>query len=336
MGSRELPSSGAGDKERLRLALAVGLGPVLRGWLPGQRWFRSKGRVVRGVRVSDAVPLDPDSGTPWLVLAEVEFAEGSPATYALLIRLGGAGADGSLGAVDAGGGVVPVHDALDDPAACQALLHRFARGGSAGLASDRLRFTRTGAFPESALALPPASMRRLGGEQSNTCVVFGDALVLKVFRQVEPGFQAGLGERTEQRNEAAQGLGVLAEPNAFPLRGDLGFQGLFLVGGRLGDHGGNPAASPDIRPGANCRLIDHADQLAVAFHGPEIEVSLEGVLQPALLLAALGLILVPLLRPRRRQTRVVVCTLADTRRASRFMDANRLKIFEGSLWQRRQ
>jgi maltose alpha-D-glucosyltransferase/alpha-amylase len=187
MGSRERPSSDGGDEGRLRLALAVGLEPILRGRLPGQRWFRSKGRVVRGVRVADAVPLGPDLDAPWLVLAEVEFAEGSPATYALLVRLGGAGADGPLGAVETGEAVVPVHDALDDPAACQVLLHRFARGGSVPLASDRLRFTRTGAFVESALALPPASVRRLGGEQSNTCVVFGDALVLKVFRQVEPG-----------------------------------------------------------------------------------------------------------------------------------------------------
>jgi maltose alpha-D-glucosyltransferase/alpha-amylase len=173
--------------------------------MPGQRWFRDKGRVVRQVRIVDAGPVGPVSGRPWLAVARVEFTEGPATMYALPLTVGDGGTGEPLGSVEAGGRALVVRDALADPTACRALLGCFARGGGAALAVGRLRFTRPAATPAvAALTRAPSSIRRLEGEQSNTCVVFGEALILKVFRRMEPGI-----------NPDAEVTGVLTTHTAF-------------------------------------------------------------------------------------------------------------------------
>src|SRR5205085_1576491 len=61
---------------------------------------------------------------------------------------------------------------------------------------------------------------------------------------------------------------------------------LALLRRRLGEHGLDAAARPDVRPGAGVRLDDVADQFLVAVEGAEALVGLERLQEAALLLAA--------------------------------------------------
>jgi predicted trehalose synthase len=134
-------------------------------WLPRQRWFATKTRRIAGVQIEDAVDLG--SGTLLVVLVTLD--DGARDRYALPVR---PEAD-------------PVADALDDPAYGRALLDLVARGaGVAGRRGEIRGVPGASALLATAAQLPA---RCLGGEQSNTSVVFGDRLIMKHFRRLPDG-----------------------------------------------------------------------------------------------------------------------------------------------------
>ena len=138
--------------------------PALGAWIAGQRWFASKRRRIVAVALEDRVPLGP--GSLWI--ARVELDGGGADRYAVPLLEGAA-----------------VRDALDDPGFCGALLDLIAREARAPGTRGEVVATRTRAFPAGLEAGAPG--RRLQGEQSNTSVVFGDALILKHFRRLALG-----------------------------------------------------------------------------------------------------------------------------------------------------
>jgi len=167
----------------LERVIAADLPPVL----PGQRWFGAKGRAITGARLRDGAELGEHA---WLALVDVTFAEGPDESYAIPLVLG---ADASAGpstlslTLELDGARVRATDAFDHPGFCLGLLTGFerqsilstVRGGS-------VRFVRTDRFPPLASAAS-VTPRRLTGEQSNTSVVYGDVLIVKALRKVQPG-----------------------------------------------------------------------------------------------------------------------------------------------------
>jgi len=144
---------------------------ALPAWLKQQRWFGGKSAAIAGVRDVDRAQISPGL---LLSAVEVRYAPPRPAeSYALALRPW----TGKAGIVEG----------LDDDAA-RALL---------GVVRGRLRIaTAAGALqgerfdgPGSPLErLPPVpSVRRLGAEQSNTSLVFDDAVILKLIRKLEQG-----------------------------------------------------------------------------------------------------------------------------------------------------
>jgi len=111
----------------------------------------------------------------------------------LVARLAGAGGGGGGGAAGAVSGVL--YDAFEDPAFGRRLLAAMAAGSRfSGGASEVEAWTDPG-FVELAGADPAAAeleLRPLGVEQSNTSVRYGDRLVLKLFRKLEPGVNPDL------------------------------------------------------------------------------------------------------------------------------------------------
>ncbi|HKC99674.1 MAG TPA: hypothetical protein VKG20_16645 [Methylomirabilota bacterium] len=188
MGSSERPSDGArhGDPARIAAALERAVAVELPAALPRQRWFGAKGRTIRGARLSDCGRL---GDAAWLTLVDVTFAEGPDETYAIALVL-----DDDASRVPAAlslavelDGTRRADDAFDHPGFCLDLLTAFERGSTVSTArGGSIRFTRTDRFPRLA---PGASVvpRRLTGEQSNTSVVFGDVLIVKALRKVQPG-----------------------------------------------------------------------------------------------------------------------------------------------------
>ena len=83
-------------------------------------------------------------------------------------------------------------EALADDACCQTLLAAFDAGRSVATAlGAELRFERGSSF---AVLRPsgPLPGRPLGVEQSNSSVVFGNALIMKCFRRFAPGLNPDL------------------------------------------------------------------------------------------------------------------------------------------------
>jgi maltokinase len=157
---------------------------ALQEWVVAQRWFGSKAREVAHMEIVEAVTLRDEA--PRLVLAVVEarFGEGTHETYQ--VPLGMRPADeGWTERVIAEAGGWTVYDALADPAGGRELLHRMRSRSEESLEEGTLRF----AWAESAGAGlgGTVDVRPIGVEQSNSSVVFGEALILKAFRRLEPG-----------------------------------------------------------------------------------------------------------------------------------------------------
>lgn len=137
---------------------------ALAAWLPAQRWFAGKAQRIDRVAIEARVPL----GGAVLVLARVWLADGTDDRYALPLLPAASPAD-----------------ALDDPAFTRELLGVMARGGRVAGDLGIVTGHPTSVFPRLLPDhLPP---RRVGAEQSNTSIAFGELLILKQFRRLPPG-----------------------------------------------------------------------------------------------------------------------------------------------------
>ncbi|MCW2870893.1 phosphotransferase [Actinacidiphila oryziradicis] len=169
--------------------LLHGLAPLLREWLPRQRWFAGKGSPISGfglVSATELLPCDTRIGTPGLlhVLLEVHQADAEPDCYQLLLgtrtMLPPALAPALIGhAVGGPLDGLTVYQALHDPRLAGHLLDRLRSPGR----TESLRFTA-----ESGAGIPSGLAPRLStAEQSNTSVIYGDTYILKLFRRISPG-----------------------------------------------------------------------------------------------------------------------------------------------------
>jgi maltose alpha-D-glucosyltransferase / alpha-amylase len=161
----------------IRLALDHGdLEKALPAYMVQQRWYGARSRRLRDVVVQDSVSMGPCE----VKLVEARYMEGDPATYVLpLCRT----EDGD------------VIDGLGDPGFGSYLLdavsrrHRFQgrEGSIVTLPTPQLR--RLIADAAAAADLPPTLLR---GEQTNTSVVYGERLIMKLFRRLEEGVNPDL------------------------------------------------------------------------------------------------------------------------------------------------
>jgi maltokinase len=155
-------------------------------WLVDQRWFASKSREVNALRVLEAAPLgDGEEPLLGMTIVEVRFAAGTHELYN--VPLGFRHADEGWGdSVVTQAGDRTVYDALADPVLARRLAEALRDGLRVEREEDEGVWTFAaleGMAPERELR----DVRPMGVEQSNTSVVFGDELVLKLYRRIEPG-----------------------------------------------------------------------------------------------------------------------------------------------------
>jgi len=196
---------------------ATALLAQLKAWLPKQRWFAAKGRVIADLSVAQTVALRTEEPFADLLVLDVAFIDGGPIEhYQLLIgRRATLPAELEYVAIGTDQGLV-AYDGVWDGELAGELLRLLAEGATRGW----LRFV-----PEPGAAVPSGLPSRvLGVEQSNTSIVFGDEVVLKLFRRVAPGTNPdlelhralramGSGEVAELRGAIEGTLG--GEPTAF-------------------------------------------------------------------------------------------------------------------------
>src|SRR5919198_1973077 len=152
-------------------------------WLLGRRWFGSKARDVAQIHVLDVVALYAGPPALHAALVEARFPGGTHDVYQLLLAMRD-GAPGVDEAVVGEVGGIEVYDAFADPQACDVIGRLLRDGAEVHGEHARVEFHwLEGVEPPR----PGASVRAMGAEQSNTSIVFDDALVLKAFRRVEAG-----------------------------------------------------------------------------------------------------------------------------------------------------
>ncbi|MER6469440.1 maltokinase N-terminal cap-like domain-containing protein [Streptomyces collinus] len=173
------------------------LEPLLREWLPRQRWFAGKGRPVTGltpVAVTELLPPDGRIGLyHLLVRVHQPPALGGPAhpgdCYQLLIGVREALpprlAPALIGHVTEGPlASRTVYEALYDPRPADVLLEALRTQARIG----GLRFDRDpGQEIRDGLVA-----RVMTAEQSNSSIVYGDTFILKLLRRVVPGVNPDL------------------------------------------------------------------------------------------------------------------------------------------------
>ncbi|MEW2286976.1 maltokinase [Streptomyces sp. NPDC047841] len=177
--------------------LLASLDPLLRAWLPRQRWFAGKGRPVTGftpVSVTELLPPDGRLGLyHLLVRVHQADAPGAPShpgdCYQLLIGVREALpprlAPALIGHVTEGPlAGRTVYEALHDTRPAEVLLEALRTQARVG----GLRFERDPAQEIRAGLVP----RLMTAEQSNSSVVYGDTFILKLLRRVVPGVNPDL------------------------------------------------------------------------------------------------------------------------------------------------
>lgn len=138
-------------------------------WLRNQRWFGGKGAEIASVRAVDEARL----GDLRVATIEVSYRGGRPPERYLLPLRGGSGA--------------ALEEALDEES-CRQIFEVMRGRREVPTRAGMLRGERFDG-PGSVLSGLPGrpTVRRLSAEQSNTSLVFGEAVILKLIRKLDRG-----------------------------------------------------------------------------------------------------------------------------------------------------
>jgi len=174
---------------------------MLPEFLMRRRWFGGKARGIRAVKVSDIVAVCSPVLRCYLALVQVGYNSGTDETYDIpLVHVPTSVSQANLDPASVlkfryenFSEEIVLGDALSNDRFLSCLLDAIAQGASFYGAGGEIR-----AVPTNALAalwqpaqgtLAPSLMKT---EQSNSSVLYGDRLVLKIFRRVEEGINPDL------------------------------------------------------------------------------------------------------------------------------------------------
>ena len=162
-------------------------------YLANQRWFGGKSRRIRSAAMIDwAILQGSDSA---LVVLEVRYESGEPETYMSMLgrafgdraqELCKAGPKAVIAGIVSAAGSGVLYDALLNDAACEELLGFITNESQTSAQHAVFRGSRAAAFQAGAEG-PPFKVRRSSAEQSNSSVIFGERLILKLFRRQQAG-----------------------------------------------------------------------------------------------------------------------------------------------------
>ncbi len=168
---------------------------VVAPYLRHQRWFAGRGRPIRSVEITRAVPLRPNKSDAyaWLTKVAVDYADGDPERYAIpLTALRGEAAAETITfrpeSVVArlvrpdGGDAGVLVDAFADEDTVHAFLRHLARNRRSDDRSD-IRSESTPALRRLVRSGPDVHIPRV--EQSNTSIIVGDGAVVKLLRRLD-------------------------------------------------------------------------------------------------------------------------------------------------------
>ncbi|HEV3332908.1 MAG TPA: maltose alpha-D-glucosyltransferase [Bryobacteraceae bacterium] len=168
---------------------------VLPEFLPKQRWFGGKARTIESIRVVDWAWIQRDPAAAIAVI-EVHFADGGSDLYnaPMGIAVGRSGEelrearpDAVMCGINVGGEMGVLYDAMAHDGVCQALLQAVEQNQKLTTQTGVIQGITTEAFAELKGDAGALKVSRSGAEQSNTSIIFGGRLILKLFRRLEEG-----------------------------------------------------------------------------------------------------------------------------------------------------
>ncbi len=184
---------------------------VLEVYIQERRWYRSKTRTIRNMGIRTVIPAQINGQTIQMLLVDIDFTEGEAETYILPLAFAtGERAEqvrdwtphAVVAEVTATGESGVIYDGLWENDFSSELLDLIGRQRTLRGDHGRIRGSASRSFRNlrgSGDLYPVIS----GAEQSNTSVILGDRLMLKIFRKVEeginPDYEVGrfLTERTK-------------------------------------------------------------------------------------------------------------------------------------------
>ncbi len=173
---------------------------LLPRYLREHRWFGGHARHIRAVDLFEAIPLRFESMTAYWALIRVDYLDADPETYVvpLAIATGEQAerllSESPLAVVARLSGETPsvLYDAVVEPAFCKALLEAMRTEQSFVGQSGEAASFMTSALQPADPAQPPLEPSISKAEQSNTSIIFGDQMILKLFRKTETGINPDL------------------------------------------------------------------------------------------------------------------------------------------------
>ena len=166
---------------------------LLTNYLPLQRWFGAKARTIVSVAIDDCIELPGTSAT--ILFLGIRYEDGGTDTYQLPLALStgnaaeavqASAAKSILASFTRGGRTAILHDATADESFRQALLSTIEQDVSAKGRTVDLVGQRSTAF-EAIRGTAPLPARTGSAEQSNTSILYGGKLIMKLFRRLQPG-----------------------------------------------------------------------------------------------------------------------------------------------------
>lgn len=174
-------------------------------FLMSSRWFGGKAKTIRSAHLADTVKIGTENGAFLMAIIDVSYAQGEKNTYVVPI---GAAFDaeaerlkrdhanaviGDLSVTYAQGSQRGVlYDALWNPDCALALLASMGQEDRHKGSTGTLVGSATAQFADAAVRLDSSLISVMKGEQSNTSVKFGDRVIMKLYRRIEPGMNPEL------------------------------------------------------------------------------------------------------------------------------------------------
>ena len=182
------------SREMLLTQIREALAAAIPSFLADRRWFGGKARTLRSVEVSDIVPLMHSPFEAFLAVIRVMYVGGPGENYSLPLILESpeaplpAGAPFLTARIPGEPRELVLYDAMLHESFLDFLFDAIVQGKTFAGEGRKVSAIHTAALSElwqpSQGRLKPAIMNV---EQSNTSVVFGKRLVLKLFRHLEEG-----------------------------------------------------------------------------------------------------------------------------------------------------
>ncbi len=167
---------------------------LLAGFLQRQRWFGGKARGIRSARFVDWGLLRRGANPLFLTIVEVEYQDGERDSYFLPLAICAAGEVETVEerwpqavlARVTGARKGVLFDGWLDNGFARAMLESIEHSQEVRMRRGTVQAVQTAAFA-GLRGAGPLDISRLGAEQSNTSLVYGDRFILKLFRRLQPG-----------------------------------------------------------------------------------------------------------------------------------------------------